>query len=164
MSDERWVPPDDSDSNEGLVRRHLLQGEASRASLLPIFDGSVSPAERCVALEAEFRQVQRPFACTLLGMGTDGHFASLFPDAPNLAAGLDVASAKAFIPISTRASPLPRISMSLRALLDSNDIVLLIFGPEKRNVYEAAAGGDTALPISALLQQRTVPVHVFCAE
>lgn len=163
MSDERWVPPDESDSNEGLVRRHLLQHEAGAASLLPIFDGSDTPVERCLSLEAQFEQVPRPFACTLLGMGSDGHFASLFPDAPNLAAALEVSNAAAFVPIATAASPHPRISMTLRALLDSNAIVLLIFGAEKREVYEAAASGDATLPIAALLQQRAVPVHVFWA-
>ncbi len=164
MSDERWVPPDDKASNEGLVRRHLLRHEAGVASLLPIFNGNDTPVERCLSLEDQFEQVQRPFACTLLGMGSDGHFASLFPDTPDLAIALDAASEVAFMPIVTAASSHPRISMTLRALLDSNAIVLLIFGAEKRDVYGAAASGDVSLPIAAILQQRAVPVHVFWAE
>lgn len=164
LSDERWLPPDSADSNENLVRGHLLQGNAATARLLPVYARGVTPAARCVELEAELKDVSRPFACTLLGMGKDGHFASLFPDATNLDAGLDPATMNAYLPVATAASPHPRVSMTLAALTDSDAIILLMFGAEKREVYEAAVTGSAAVPASALLGQQRTPVHVFWAE
>jgi 6-phosphogluconolactonase len=163
MSDERWVPPGSSDSNETLVRTHLMQNAAAAATLLPVYAEDTTPAERAALLWACTDELPRPFACTLLGMGSDGHFASLFPDAANLALGLDAAAAETFIPVFTDSSPHPRISMTLGALLDSDAIVLLFFGNQKRGVYESALHAGPPLPITALLEQHQVPVHVFWA-
>ena len=90
LSDERWVPSDDDDSNERLVRHTLLQREAAEAMLLPVFHSTRSIEARCDEIDKEIRDLPFPFACTLLGMGEDGHIASLFPDAANLNEGLDV--------------------------------------------------------------------------
>jgi 6-phosphogluconolactonase len=163
MSDERWIPPGNTDSNETLVRTYLLQNAAAAATLLPIYAEGSTPAERAAMLGACMDESARPFACSVLGMGSDGHFASLFPDAANLALGLDAAAAESFIPISTASSPHPRVSMTLRALLDSEAIVLLFFGEQKRSVYEAALRDGPSLPVTALLEQQQVPVHVFWA-
>lgn len=163
LSDERWLPPDDDESNEKLVRTHLLKDNAADGRLLPVFAPGTTPAGRCADLDVLVRDVPRPFACTLLGMGSDGHFASLFPDAANLAAGLDAGNTQVYIPVTTAASPHPRISMTLAALSESDAILLLIFGAEKRDVYEAAAAGTSTVPAAALLRQEHAPVHVFWA-
>jgi 6-phosphogluconolactonase len=163
MSDERWIPPGNKDSNETLVRTYLVQNAAAAATLLPVYAEATTPEERASMLGACVDELPRPFACTLLGMGSDGHFASLFPDAPNLSLGLDAAAAEAFIPVRTGSSPHPRISMTLGMLLDSEAIVLLFFGDQKRGVYESAPRADPPLPITALLEQQQVPVHVFWA-
>jgi len=164
LSDERWVPPGDSDSNERLVRDHLLVDAAAEARLLPVYAEQATPMSRCVDLDIEIADVPRPRACALLGMGTDGHFASLFPDATDLDRGLDPKGRRSFMPVTTAASPHPRISMTLPALLDSKAVLLLIFGAEKRAVYEAARADDSSLPVAHLLRQRQSPVHVFWAE
>jgi 6-phosphogluconolactonase len=164
MSDERWVPADDEDSNERLVREHLLQGTAGAGTLLPVYAPGRTPAERCAELDAELARITTPFACTMLGMGSDGHFASLFPDAENLVAGLDPDNAASYIPVTTAASPHPRVSMTLSSLLDSDAVLLLIFGRDKRDVYESAAAGAPGYPVSALLGQERSPVHVFWAQ
>jgi 6-phosphogluconolactonase len=164
MSDERWVPADSDDSNEKLVRTHLLQRNAAAATLLPVYAAGRTPGERCAELNAELVAIARPFACTLLGMGSDGHFASLFPDAANLAAGLDPDGAPAYIPVSTAASPHPRVSMTLPTVTASNAVILLIFGGDKRDVYETAAAGASDYPVTALLHQQRSPVQVFWAE
>jgi 6-phosphogluconolactonase len=100
LSDERWVPADHEDSNEKLVRETLLAGEAQGASLLPVYRQGVTIDERCSEINAELLQAPFPFACALLGMGEDGHFASLFPDADNLREGLDADSRQLCIPAS----------------------------------------------------------------
>ena len=103
-SDERWVAPDHEDSNEKLVRDTLLTGEAQGARLLPLYREGVTLEERCGELDEELLLAPFPFACALLGMGEDGHFASLFPDAENLEEGLDVDSRKLCLPVHTAAS------------------------------------------------------------
>ena len=70
------------------MRDTLLSGEAQQASLLPVYKAGVTIEERCKELNDELRLAPFPFACALLGMGEDGHFASLFPDADNLDVGL----------------------------------------------------------------------------
>jgi 6-phosphogluconolactonase len=163
LSDERWVPPDHEDSNERLVRETLLAGEAKGATLLPVFRQGATIEERCSEINEELLLAPFPFACALLGMGEDGHFASLFPDAENLQEGLDVDSRQLCIPVQTAASPHPRVSLTLSALSRSDEIVLLIFGDAKRDVYEAARISTNGSPVSHLLRQKRAPVHVCWA-
>lgn len=161
LSDERWVPADHKDSNEKLVRETLLVEEASEADLLSVFAGDMSPDERCDALQDPLPEL--PFACSLIGMGADGHFASLFPDAQQLDQGLDVESGRLYIPVTTAASPHPRISMTLAGISRSDEIVLLFFGEEKLAVYRQALESTNGFPVSRLLRQKRAPVCVFWA-
>lgn len=163
LSDERWVPADHVDSNEKLVRQTLLTGEARDASLLPVYKPGVDIEERCEELNDELRLAPFPFSCALLGMGEDGHFASLFPDAGNLAEGLDADSHKLCIPVNTAASPHARVSLTLSALSRSDEILLLIFGTAKHEVYEAAKRDANGYPASHLLRQKRAPVHLYWA-
>ena len=162
-SDDRWVPGEHDDSNEKLVRNTLLVNGAARADLLAFYDGKISVEERAATFDKEIRFVPFPFACSLLGMGTDGHFASLFPDAENLDEGLDLESNTLCLPVRTAASPHPRITLTLAALSRSDEIVLLIFGAEKRTVYEKAKAGNSRYPVTRLLRQKRAPVHVYWA-
>lgn len=164
LSDERWVPSDHESSNERLVRTTLLKNGAAAAKLLPAYASDIEVAAGAAALDAAIRSLPFPFASVLLGMGTDGHFASLFPDADNLDDGLNADSATLAIPVSTAASPHPRISLTLAALSRSDQIQLLIFGDEKRAVYEEAkANGSSSYPVASLLRQKRAPVHVIWA-
>jgi 6-phosphogluconolactonase len=163
LSDERWVSAEDEDSNEKLVRETLLQDRATKARLLPVYDRNTDVADRCEALDEKIRTLPIPFACSLLGMGEDGHFASLFPDADNVEQGLDVDSACLCMPVVTAASPYPRVSLTLAALSRSDQIVLLIFGAAKREIYEQANTSVNTYPVSRLLLQKHAPVHVYWA-
>jgi 6-phosphogluconolactonase len=163
LSDERWVPADHEDSNEKLVRDTLLTGKAQQASLLPVYKAGVTVEQRSGELNGELRLAPFPFACALLGMGEDGHFASLFPDAENLEAGLDVDSRELCMPVTTAASPYPRLSLTLSALSRSDEILLLMFGESKRDVYESAKQDANGYPLSHLLRQKRAPVHVYWA-
>ncbi len=162
-SDDRWVPREHDDSNEKLVRDKLLVNGAASADLLPFFAREVSVEERAAALDQEIRFAPFPFACSLLGMGTDGHFASLFPDAENLAEGLDLESRTLCLPVKTAASPHARISLTLAALSRSDEIVLLFFGDEKRIIYDKAKAGNARYPVTRLLRQKRAPVSVYWA-
>lgn len=163
LSDERWVPADHPDSNEKMLRNALDRSRASFARIAPIYDSQKSPEERCSELDDEFGNLPLPFTSVLLGMGDDGHFASLFPNASNSESGLDLQSSISFLPVDTASSPHRRISMTLSALLHSDEILLLISGVEKREVLEQAADPGSELPIAHLLRQMRVPVDVFWA-
>jgi 6-phosphogluconolactonase len=163
LSDERWVPPDDDDSNEKLVRDTLLQGYAEGAELLPVFSTTTTIERRCDEIDRQIRLLPFPFACALLGMGEDGHFASLFPDADNLSEGLDVDNERLCIAVNTDASPHPRVSLTLAALARSDSIVLLMFGDKKREIYEQAKSKGSDLPVARLLKQKKAPVNVYWA-
>ena len=163
LSDERWVPPTHDDSNEKMVRETLLTGHATEADLLSLYDAQVSVSERSLTLNQTLEDLPIPFACSLLGMGEDGHFASLFPDSDSLEIGLQVDNPTFFVPVNTAASPHPRISLTLAALTRSDEVVLLFFGDSKREIYERAKASSTTLPVSKLLFQSRAPVHVFWA-
>ena len=161
LSDERWVPADHEDSNEKLVRETLLVGPAAAAQFLPVYAAGVSPEERCDELQDPLPIL--PFSCSLIGIGADGHFASLFPDAEQLKLGLDVESSRLYVPITTASSPHPRISMTLAAISRSDEIALLFFGDEKLDVYKQAKASTNGYPLSRLLRQKRAPVRLFWA-
>ncbi len=161
LSDERWVPPDNEDSNEKLAREALLVDAAAAAELKPVYAEGMTPEQRCDDLQDPLPVL--PFSCSLIGMGADGHFASLFPDADNLDLGLNVESGRLYIPVATEASPHPRVSMTLAGISRSDEIVLLFFGEEKLAVYEQAREDANGFPVSKLLRQKRAPVRVFWA-
>lgn len=163
LSDERWVSPDDDASNEKLVRETLLQKHAAEAKFLPVYSSTSSIDNRCNEIDKQIRVGPFPFACALLGMGEDGHFASLFPDLEGLDDALAVDDERLVIPVSTAASPHPRVSLTLAALARSDAIVLLMFGDRKREVYEQAKEKGSSLPVARLLKQKKAPVSIYWA-
>ncbi|HEY9218998.1 MAG TPA: 6-phosphogluconolactonase, partial [Phenylobacterium sp.] len=103
-----------------------------------------------------------PFDAVLLGMGDDGHIASLFPGSPALARGLDP-DAEAYVlqvPEPHGSPPLPRITLTLAALIQARGVVVLISGEGKRAVVERALAGED-LPVRALLCQDRAPVRIL---
>jgi len=165
LADERWVEPTDADSNERLIREVLLKEKAAAARFLGLKNAAPSPDLGAVAAWETFARVPRPFDMTLLGMGDDGHTASLFPGSPNLPRALDPAAAAGCVGMWAPAPPQPRLSLNLSALLDSRRIAILIAGEPKWRTYLAAsgAGPEEEMPIRAVLRQRRTPVEVHWA-
>jgi 6-phosphogluconolactonase len=161
LSDERWVPNDHEDSNERLVRNSMLKNAASAGGILPVYEADTSVEERVIALQSH--KPKNGFACSMVGMGSDGHFASLFPDSDCLEAGLKLDNASFYIPVRTSASPHPRVSMTLSALLASDEILLFFYGKEKLAVFDNAHTVDRTYPITALLEQQETPVCLYWA-
>ena len=90
LADERWLDASHSDSNERLVREHLLTRCAADASFIPLKNMAASARRGQKELAGCLKQVGM-FSVVVLGMGDDGHTASLFPGMANLAKGLDMA-------------------------------------------------------------------------
>jgi len=159
LSDERWVAPDSPDSNERLLRERLLVGEAAAANLVPLWSVAEGPEEAAEAAEAAIAGLL-PADVVLLGMGEDGHIASLFPGSPVLDDGLDPLGGSLVIaaPRGEPAPPQDRLSLTLYALRQSYLIIVLIRGEAKRRVIEQGEG----LPIHALLDAAgETPVRII---
>lgn len=166
LADERWVPPTHADSNERLVRGHLLEGPAAAAQFVPIYNGSASAEEGRDDVEDQLAALPWPADVMVLGMGGDGHTASLFPHAGELPAALDEASTQRAIAVAAPALPnvpVDRISLTRRALLDASQIVLHVPGEAKAEVLRKALqeGPVVDMPIRLALHQSRVPCHVF---
>jgi 6-phosphogluconolactonase len=163
LADERWVEPSDPSSNEKLVRDVLLKEHAAAAKFTGLKNASPTPDMGAVAAWETFARVPRPFDMVILGMGDDGHTASLFPSSPNLASALSLNAAPGCVGMVSPSAPHARLSLNLSALLDSRRIVILINGAQKWNTFTAASesGPIPDMPIRAVLRQTHTPVEVM---
>jgi 6-phosphogluconolactonase len=164
-SDERWVPTDHPHSNYREILDRFAGCPIQLESLVP--EQASGPADPQRALEI-LAQVPAPFDVVLLGMGGDGHFASLFPHSPALQAGLDPHSPEQALAVTP--NPLPpeaphqRISLSLARILTARELMLVITGQNKREVLEQAASPDAdpdALPVAALLRAAGQGLRIY---
>ncbi|HVO00304.1 MAG TPA: 6-phosphogluconolactonase [Steroidobacteraceae bacterium] len=163
LADERWVDASDPASNEALVRAALLRERAAAARFIGMKNDAPTPQEGAAAAWRAVNAMPQPFDVVVLGMGDDGHTASLFPGSAGLAAALDAAAAPACVGVRPPAAPHPRLSLNLAALLRSRRICLQISGARKWAVYQQALqpGPADELPVRAVLHQRAVPVDVY---
>ena len=165
LADERWVETTSEESNERLVRESLLTGPAAAAHFVGLKNPAPTPEAGADWATRALTRVPHPFDVVVLGMGEDGHTASLFPGSMALARGLDPAAPPACIAVNALVAPHARVSLNLAALLDSRRIVLHIEGDTKWAVYHRARtpGTPAELPVRAILQQKEVPVDVYWA-
>jgi 6-phosphogluconolactonase len=163
LADERWVAPEDTASNEHLVRSTLLKDRAASARFHGLKNGAPTPDLGAVSAWETFARVPRPFDAVILGMGDDGHTASLFPGSPNLPNALNPAASAGCVGMWSPAPPKARLSLNLTALLDSRRITLLITGESKWRTLRAARdpGPEQEMPIRAVLRQSRTPVEVM---
>jgi 6-phosphogluconolactonase len=170
LVDERWVDFDNAASNEQFIHKNLLQGPASKAHFIAMKNQCSSAEHGQPSCERQYQQMLQPFDFTILGMGSDGHTASLFPAAQGLAEALDVNHSALCAAITANASEVTgefteRMTLTLSGLMQSRKIVLLITGDEKLAVYKNALASNDALlfPVSAVLNQSKIPVDVYWA-
>ena len=163
LADERWVAPDDTESNQRLVRDFLLKDHAAAARFLGLKNGAPTPDLGAVSAWETFARVPRPFDAVILGMGEDGHTASLFPRSPNLSSALNRCAVAGCVGMWSPVAPHPRLSLNLSALLDSRRVVVLITGESKWRTYAAACAPGPAedMPVRAVLRQSRTPVEVM---
>lgn len=139
--DDRIVPEDNPASNVGRIRKTL---EPAGARIVPLVEGAVPPR----------------FAIAWLGMGEDGHIASLFPNTdPDPADPVPVRRITPD-PLPPEA-PFDRISLTIPSLLKSDQLMFVIRGGAKRALFEAAARGENDYPVARLLAAAHQPVTCF---
>jgi 6-phosphogluconolactonase len=158
-TDERWVVADDPQSNLRLLR----QGLPLARCLEPRQASQPEPSAR---RWAELLRAGLPHAAVLLGMGEDGHFASLFPGMPGLADALDLQQPPGALPGRAPDEPRQRLSLNLAMLCNTRWLGLLAFGTPKRELIGELLA-DTAVsrewPAYALFHQARVPLQVYWA-
>jgi 6-phosphogluconolactonase len=143
LVDERWVAPDHPDSNERLVRTRLLKNAAERAAFLPMKTGHASPTEAVADRNAAYAPHCASISFLLLGMGTDGHTASWFPGAANLAGIIAADGPQCVAAVEApMAAVRQRMTLTGSAVIHANRALLLVFGAEKRSILENMAEAD----------------------
>ena len=144
LVDDRLVEADNKDSNQNLILNYFLKNKAKVAHFFPLTEDLIT--------KSNF--FKKPFDVILLGMGEDGHFASLFPDMiDDFDAFNSDAKFKIFKTESQGNPFLPRITMNLSLILNSEMIVLLVKGKSKLKVLDEAINNNK-LPIHYLLKNR----------
>jgi 6-phosphogluconolactonase len=166
LADDRWLQPDEADSNERTVRATLLQGPASAAKFVSLVTPDATPEQGWATVEARLQAMPWPADVTILGMGGDAHTASLFPHCPELNAALDDAHAGLSLPVAAPTLPnvpVPRLSLTRRALMHTHAAVVHVTGASKWALLEQgrAPGSVSEMPIRLALHQDAVPIHAF---
>jgi 6-phosphogluconolactonase len=148
FGDERCVPPDDADSNYGMAKSSLFD----RIALPPgnVFrirgeiaaeDAAREYEEKLAAVASRFGEPRYVHDLVILGMGTDGHTASLFPGSPALAE-----TERNVIPATGPKPPPQRITMTFPLLNAARKVCFLVKGAEKLPLVEKIAAGDASYP------------------
>ena len=143
-TDDRQVPADHPASNLGALRKAFA---GTAAQILPLVEGE-RPAK---------------FDLVWLGMGEDGHVASLFPRMCALPRKRRMVIATTPIPLPPEA-PFPRLSLNRKALAATAEIILVVTGAAKRRVLEAALAGSDLHPVSDVLRGGGPPVTIYWSE
>jgi 6-phosphogluconolactonase len=162
LADDRWLPPDHADSNTRLLRQHLLQGAAA-ARFVPLVNAAPTPEKGLAQATERFNALPQPFDLILLGMGDDGHTASLFPCAPQLQHAFS--TSEPLVAMYPQTAPYGRISLSANALRQSRQNILLISGASKQAVLQQALqhGPLEQMPVRLLWQADMPPLAVYWA-
>ena len=167
--DERLLSRHHPNSNSELIESVLRQHQAAVSqwhNVLPVVAGSpreLVDDEQEAVLQPASKRYQKP-DIVVLGMGEDGHTASLFPHAKQLPQALNPHNTVPLMLLQDVAAPYARISMTLPAILSAKAIFIAAYGQKKRTVLQQAAKQlDANLPISSVFHHaQKIPVYVYC--
>ncbi|PBQ18465.1 6-phosphogluconolactonase [Pseudomonas congelans] len=152
LADERFVPTEHADSNAGLLQRHLLQGPVAKAKFLGLYNVASSVEEAAQAADQALAELP-PIDVLILGMGDDGHTASLFPNSPNLSEALDLQGERRCLPMLAPSVPHQRLTLTRRLLASARSSILSVSGQAKLDTLRTALAGDdlAEMPVRAFL-------------
>lgn len=170
LVDERWVDQEHSASNEALIKRSLLINNAKAATFTGMKTADKHAAKGQSETESNYRALPQPFTVAIVGMGNDGHTASLFPHAQGLSKALQADNDQLTAAINAKQSPVTgpnteRLTLTLAGLLKCERLIILLTGEDKLAVFDEAMkpGPVEDMPIRALLNQEKVPVELYWA-
>jgi 6-phosphogluconolactonase len=149
LGDERFVPVDDPDSNEGMIRRVLFADAQPKA--IHSMAGAGGTVEAAADAYDAFIRAADPIAITHLGLGPDGHTASLFPGASSLAV-----RDRMVVSAGDEQHPHPRLTFTYPAIARSPLVVVTVAGDEKRVAFARVRNGDESLPATHVRAREVV--------
>lgn len=169
LVDERWVPPDHPNSNEGMICRELTS--LPQNNLISMWANTESPFDATDEIEKRYQKFSS-IDVVVLGMGLDGHTASWFPDARAVDVALDVHCKKFVAGIDASGSEVAgdtplRMTLTLSTVAKAKQVILMIYGKEKREVFESALNGEGAskdLPISHAIRALGEMLSVYYSD
>ncbi|MDB6143793.1 MAG: pgl 1 [Pseudomonas sp.] len=152
LADERWVPVEHADSNAGLLKRYLLQGPAAKVRFVSLYSAAANLKEAAQNADSILAELP-PIDVLILGMGDDGHTASLFPNSPNLSEALNLKSERRCLPMMAPTVPRQRLTLTRQLLASARLPILSISGQAKLDTLRTALAGDdlAEMPIRAFL-------------
>ena len=165
LVDERFVSTDSKDSNEALIRKTLLQNNAKMANFVGMAYDSSDYEQNLDLAIAHNKDFNNSISCSILGMGSDGHTASLFPNKNTVYTDSSIYGNKTIMNTSATSEPINRISFTKDALLKSKHLFLYFNGENKLNVFQDAKENneESLHPISAFINQEETLLNVFCS-
>ncbi|WP_028032420.1 6-phosphogluconolactonase [Chelativorans sp. J32] len=163
LVDERFVPPSSERSNAALASRHLLQNNAAKANFIGLYQPTETVEDAAERADEKIGEIPLPLDVVVLGMGPDGHTASFFPDAEDIALKMQVQDRRV-LPIYAKSAGEPRLTLSMPLISQARFIAVHIEGEEKRQVLETTLSADGAkLPIRIAVEQAAAPVSIYWA-
>jgi len=165
LADERWVPLDSQDSNTRLVHENLIQNKAAAANFFHLKQGETLCDETLTDLNLAAKNSLLPLDVLILGMGEDGHTASLFPCSEQIAQGLDEENTDVLLSVEPKTAPHQRISFSFASLIASENVFLHLCGDNKQTVLNKALNGNDKfeMPIRAFLHHPSLNTQIYWA-
>ena len=154
LVDDRWVDAKNSDSNELLVRTHLIKNKATKVNFIPLKNDSKTAKEGQKISEEMLKNITLPFDVVVLGMGSDGHTASLFPCSEELPNAMDLNNSNYLISTSPKTAPYQRLSLTARVIIDAKNVFLHLNGSSKLHTLESAMEykDSSRMPIYTFLE------------
>ena len=154
LVDDRWVDAKNSDSNELLVRTHLIKNKAAKVNFIPLKNDSKTAKEGQKISEEMLKNITLPFDVVVLGMGSDGHTASLFPCSDELPDAMDLNNLNYLISTSPKTAPYQRLSLTARVIIDAKNVFLHLNGSSKLHTLESAMEykDSSRMPIYTFLE------------
>lgn len=165
LTDERWVAPDDPASNEFNLRKRLLVDRAASAKFTPLYAPGGGASDAVAEVSAQLRRRgMLPLDLCLLGLGEDGHIASLIPGARGYGAAMAPdAGALGAVAAAGAAGAAERLTLTFAEILRSRAIALVLTGEAKLRVLERAQIGRHPGPLTALFAQAKCAVTAYYA-
>ncbi|MFT5708832.1 MAG: 6-phosphogluconolactonase [Oceanospirillaceae bacterium] len=154
LVDDRWLAPNHKNSNQQLVEQHLLQNCAAKAHFIGLYQPGLTVDQAVPTINSHFSNVALPFDVVLLGMGNDGHTASLFPCCHQIDAGLSTSDL--YLATHPSTAQYARISLSAEAIGEAKHLFLQIKGDDKQQTLSTALAGDNVreMPIRRFLNNQ----------
>ena len=154
LVDDRWVDSDHKDSNELLVKLYLIKNKAVKVNFVPLKNDAQSAKEGVSLSEEVLKSITLPFDLIILGMGADGHTASLFPCSDELSIGMDLNSKSYLVATTPKTAPYERISLTAKSIFEAKRVILHLNGSAKLLTLEEVMSirDSSKMPIYAFLE------------